>query len=385
MSGNDYHRAQVNPTTSPPYAWICHLEIQHGDGAEPVRGSGFKINIPDLKYTVVVTAGSCVYDCDRKAYAKQITATFPGQEPIVAIKLYAPLKYINSKDEDFDYGLILLPGNSDDGFGWSTEMTSEICIVTICGYPGDKPKGSMWITGGEIAEVTSQHVCYTNDKVSEQSGSPIYTWYEGFWTVIAVHAKTRRSDNLGTRLAFKTISHIVREAGVVKVIGSVNFPNVYLRCGGEVEHMGKGKVDAQYGITESEQRFYIYPVHMLPSLAIAPKNHEVVIESAKWEGMFVRLDGHDMHEHKKSGGGVVNCQTEAGKFLLKDESQNEDGSQVSIISVDFPNCRIRLNGTFFKTRLPLPGGKSVNCQYYEDMEEPLKHSSFERFRIATAP
>ena len=59
------------------------------------------------------------------------------------------------------YGFILLDGNSDDGFGWSTEMTSEDlnkCNVTVCGFPEDKPKGSMWITGGEISRATDRHM-----------------------------------------------------------------------------------------------------------------------------------------------------------------------------------------------------------------------------------
>ena len=102
---------QVDLMTSPPHNWICHLEnIKHGDGAEPVLASGFKINLPDMKYTVVVTAGHCVYDKEFGCYAHEIIVQSLGHpEPVTAAKqhddFFAVPEYISRQDPENDYSL----------------------------------------------------------------------------------------------------------------------------------------------------------------------------------------------------------------------------------------------------------------------------------------
>ena len=183
-------RVQVNPMTSPPYKWICHLSIESESG-EKYGGSGFKIHLPDVNHTAVVTSGHCTY-LEGK-YAKRIIVTFPGDQPVVVgpNDIYASPAYIDTSAEDHDYGLILLPGTSKDGFGWSAIIPDEELnnrLVTNCGYPGDKPEGTMWVTGGPIEICTAKRICYMNDTMAGQSGSPVYTWYGGYWTVVGVHS-----------------------------------------------------------------------------------------------------------------------------------------------------------------------------------------------------
>ena len=140
VCGKD-ERVQVDPMTSPPYKWICSLLIESARGVM-YRGSGFKIHIADVNRTAVVTSGHCTYV--QGAYANKITVTFPGQRAvdIGPNDIYASPEYIATGAGDHDYGLILLPGTSDDGFGWSAILQDEELnnrIVTNCGYPGDKP------------------------------------------------------------------------------------------------------------------------------------------------------------------------------------------------------------------------------------------------------
>ena len=183
--------------TSPPYKWFCSLLIERTVGkiTKYYVGSGFRIHLPDVDRTAIVTSGHVTYSRNDKAYATNITIQFPGQEAIEVgtEDLYTAPEYITSGSAHHDYGLILLPGagKSDDGFGWSAIVPDEELnnlVVTNCGYPGDKPDGTMWITGGKITRYTANRIFYMNDTASGQSGSPVYTWYGGYWTVLGVHS-----------------------------------------------------------------------------------------------------------------------------------------------------------------------------------------------------
>ena len=68
-------RVKVDPNNSPPYNWICSLVITAKNGEKYV-GSGFKIHIPNITCSIVVTSGHCVFL--HGAYAENITVTFPG-------------------------------------------------------------------------------------------------------------------------------------------------------------------------------------------------------------------------------------------------------------------------------------------------------------------
>ena len=46
----------------------------------------------------------------------------------------------------------------------------------------------MWTTGGELTEVTTNRFLYMNDKMPGESGSPVHTWYKGYWTVLSLHS-----------------------------------------------------------------------------------------------------------------------------------------------------------------------------------------------------
>ena len=265
----------VDPSSSPPYCWIGFLKIQDANN-KTHYGTGFKINFPIADCTVIITSAQCIYL--NGTYATQITVTFPGQKAIIAksSNLYAPPEYVSRGSEDFNYGLILLPGKSE-GFGWSTELNDNDLtnrIVTICGYPGDSPDDTMWLTGGKIMSNTGRHILHNSELVGGQSGSPIYTIYKCYWTVIGVQTctsspnqsgPTSSPDRSGPRLTMKMISSFVRQMNYpIKTLESAESDNVFIRCDGSnvIKHIpeGSGKVNCQFSASYNE-KFYIYPPH----------------------------------------------------------------------------------------------------------------------------
>ena len=374
-------RVQVYPTTSPPYKWICFLTI-HSAGGEVFFGSGFKIHLPDVNRTAIVTSGHCTYiyvhEKHTGAYATNITVKFPGQGAIDVgpDDLYASPEYINSLSPDHDYGLILLPGagNSDNGFGWSAIVADEELnnrLVTNCGYPVDKPLGTMWITGGEITKDTANRISYKNDTYGGQSGSPVYTWYGGYWTVIGVHSYGG-PHNSAPRFTVQMIYRFLERMNGLKIkyLRSVAFPDVYVRCDGtgvtEWVSSGGGTVNCQYKPPEQWESFYICPVEVAPSSArqIGHSIFKVVIASAQFNQVFIRMDSKGMSHFDENGGGEVNCQFTAGtgeSYFLRREA---DGIY-SFRSVQFPHCYLRLDGTGVTSQNTDGGRGIVNCQYYE--------------------
>ena len=374
---------QVDPMTSPPYKWICSLLIKSDSGTMYI-GSGFKIRLPDVNRTAVVTSGHCTYV--KRAYATKITVQFPRQRAVEVETndIYASPEYINTGDADHDYGLILLPGNSDDGFGWSAIIPDEELknrLVTNCGYPSDKPAGTMWITGGSISSYTANRIYYMNDTMGGQSGSPVYTWYGGYWTVLAVHSYGG-CPNSAPRFTSEMIRRFLERMNGLKLksLRSVNFPDVYLRCDGtglvQFKAAGGGTVNCQYKPPKHKESFYIYPAEMAPSLA-PQTTYKVVIESAQFRNVFIRMDSKGMSQFKGPGGGKVNCQFTTRSFELFFLRQETNGDY-SFRSVRFPHCYIRLDGTGVQS-YSASGGGTVNCQYYDDPSAPAL--SYERFYL----
>ena len=382
VCGKD-ERVQVDPMTSPPYKWICFLSIESASGRHYVA-SGFKIHLPGVNRTAIVTSGHCTYL--EGAYAAKITVKFPGQSAteVSPDDLFAAPEFIYSGNSDHDYGLILLPGlgTSDDGFGWSAIVADEELndrIVNNCGYPGDKPRGTMWITGGKIISYTANRIFYMNDTMGGQSGSPVYTWYDGYWTVIGVHSYGG-CPNSAPRFTTQMICRFLEFMNSLKVnsLRSFAFPNVYVRCDGsgvtKAMPSGGGTVNCQYKPPGSYEKFYICPVEVTPSLA-SVSHCKVEIRSTHFNNIFIRLDGQGMSQTEPTGGGEVNCQYTAGTFE-RFYLQERNGCY-SFRSVQFPHCYIRLDGEKVHSQSG-SGGGTVNCQWYNTSSPP---GTYERFYV----
>ncbi len=383
-------RVQVDLTFFPPFKWICFLTIHRSSG--DYVGSGFKIHLPDVGRTAIVTSGHVTYSLKDKEYAKTITVKFPGEAPIeVGTKdLYAAPEYINSGSEDYDYGLILLPGagNSDDGFGWSAIVSDgqpDNSLVTICGYPADRePFGTMWITEGKISSYTASKISYM---AGGQSGSPVYTWYSGYRTVLGVHSYGG-CPNSAPRFTVQMIYRFLEFMKELKLtsLRSVEFPDVYVRCDGtgvtKPSAPGGGTVNCQYNPPSPTSslwkslRFYIYPVEVAPSLALFGITI-AVIESAQFSKVFIRMNSKGMNQFEGAGGGEVNCQYAPPSTWESYICTQEPNGGYSFRSVQFPRCYIRLDGRGVDSPLT-NGGGTVNCQWY-DRNTPNTPTTWERF------
>ena len=108
-----------------------------------------------------------------------------------------------------------------------------------------------------------------NDAKGGQSGSPVYTWYGGYWTVLAVHSYGG-CPNSAPRFTPEMISRFLGRMNGLKLksLRSVAFPDVHVRCDGSgvtewAEH-GGGTVNCQCRPRSRLENFYIYPVEMTP-------------------------------------------------------------------------------------------------------------------------
>lgn len=220
-----------------------------------------------------------------------------------------------------------------------------------------------------------------NDTKGGQSGSPVYTWYGGYWTVLAVHS-CGRCPNSAPRFTAEMISRFLEQMNGLekKSLRSVEFPNVYLRCDGTgvtQEEPEGGIVNCQYRPPEQCESFYIYPVEMAPSLA-PQVTYKVVMESAPFRHVFIHMNSQGMSHYEDTGGGEVNCRFAVSPWESYFLRQETNGS-FSFPNVQFPHCYIRLDGSGDHSS-SYPGGGTVNCQYYDNPSSPA--ASWESFHLA---
>lgn len=123
-----------------------------------------------------------------------IEVTFPGQKSVTISgkgRFMVPQKYEEVGAWDTDYGIIILDDTKLEtetcGFGLSAMLLDRFLLqsqLNVFGYPKGEP--DLWGTGGQTQAVESGIVRYLLQATPGQSGSPVFLWYEGFWTVIGI-------------------------------------------------------------------------------------------------------------------------------------------------------------------------------------------------------
>lgn len=90
----------------------------------------------------------------------------------------------------------------------------------------------------------------------------------------------------------------------------------------------------------------------------------VSIESQKFPGSYLRIDGKGVTSPSDSGGGTVNCQNYVGTFETLVIVNHPEDDTFSILSSVFPNVYLRTDGSDVKAGETYPKGTGkVNCQY----------------------
>ena len=239
---------------------------------------------------------------------------------------------------------------------WTTTLTS-VCVVHIINLVR--------------SAICNRPACYPHGST-------------GYWTVVGVHSQGG-CPNSAVRFTPDMIMRFYQRMNALNsvTIQSVHFPHVYLRCDGNgvVKPVGPGggKVNCQYTPPKSYEQFHIYPIAMKPSIAPL-STFPVLILSATWNNVYIRMDGSGMTKPNGGGGGTVNCQY-GGRTYERFYYRQEKNKTFSFRSMKFPHCYLRLDGTGVTTHTG-PGGGTVNCQYYEDPEKPLPDNVWETFYIS---
>jgi V8-like Glu-specific endopeptidase len=186
-----------------PFNTICHIERDFGDGVW--RGCSATLISP----RIVLSAGHCLYNHRLRRAPVRIRVT-PGRSDrdtapygsVVAQRYYAPARYIAGPApdrpdwRDFDYGVIVLP-RAFAGISRFMELralsSAEIerlrhrRLVTIAGYPADRPVGTLWRHSELLARVSPRRIFYTVDTCPGHSGSPVWMKDGERRSIVGVH------------------------------------------------------------------------------------------------------------------------------------------------------------------------------------------------------
>lgn len=175
-------------TTHFPFNTICHIGRDFGNNRW--AGCSGILIAPRL----VLTAGHCLFSHRRGGPPGRIRIT-PGRADretapfgsLISNQFYVPREYINARSvterKNFDYGFIVLPRKfrGIDHFFSLHALSPEVLkkspahrLITIAGYPGDRPIGTMWRHSEQIKKMTPRRLLYTVDTCPGHSGSPIW-------------------------------------------------------------------------------------------------------------------------------------------------------------------------------------------------------------------
>ena len=189
-------RKRITTTTIPPYNAICRLHRKFANG----KSGGCTAFL--IGPRVLLTAGHCLYSHKYQAFPTSIEV-LPGQNgdarPLgsaFAVAWHVPKAFIASRDIRMDWGVIVLerPFRGACMLPWWApgdpalqRMRNRNTRIRIVGYPGDKPKGTMWSHGEWLRGFTATRLNYTTDTCGGQSGSPIMVGSAIGPTVIGIH------------------------------------------------------------------------------------------------------------------------------------------------------------------------------------------------------
>jgi V8-like Glu-specific endopeptidase len=211
-------RVRIKTTKQYPWRVIASLLITAADNSQWI-GTGWFISPRTL-----VTAGHCVYIKNsgvpgRDGWVKKIQV-MPGRNGselpyggITATEFFSVKGWGDQGSENYDYGAIILPSvfPQDLGFysfGVFDDARLMSSVVNIAGYPGDKPKGTLWYDSRQVGSVNPDKVFYAADTAGGQSGTVVYVLINGKRVGVAIHTYGGATANSGTRISTPVYSNL---------------------------------------------------------------------------------------------------------------------------------------------------------------------------------
>lgn len=217
-------REKIVNTRVFPYSACAFVAATYSNG-ETYIGSGSMIS-PDT----VLTAGHVIYNKNLKQWPKSVTV-YPGIDGSYApfgqsnsTKLASLLGWTRRFDSKYDIGMIRLDDPIGINTGWFglTSTAKTGLTVTSTGYPGDKPKQTMWTNSGKISSITQNNVYYRLDTFGGQSGSAVYNSSN---QIVAVHAYAQYHRNFGTRTNSTIINWVKKDISTMRSFYGKYGPN----------------------------------------------------------------------------------------------------------------------------------------------------------------
>lgn len=142
------NRTQMKKVTSYPYCATVYIHTYYKNGQE-TSGSGAMVGS-----STVLTAGHNVYD-PTYGWASRVEVTPGGLESgydtYTSYSFTSVTGWTEESNYEYDYAVIHLDDEPGVGnFGVKAESTTNLSDKRFYtyGYPGDKPKGTLWRTGG---------------------------------------------------------------------------------------------------------------------------------------------------------------------------------------------------------------------------------------------
>jgi glutamyl endopeptidase len=204
------NRVRVQATNAWPFSAHGHMIMRFPNG-QVFIGSG---TLVDEHH--VLTAGHCVFSAADGGFASEIIFN-AGQndsqlpfDSARAVRVLTVPQYEQNEDPNFDMGMLILDRNvgaaNQAGFyalrAVESSQQLNMLRVNVSGYPGDKDDGQqMWTHADVVKSVSAERFSYDIDTFGGQSGSGVYTVFDGLGeTVVGIHTTGSSSGNGATRI-----------------------------------------------------------------------------------------------------------------------------------------------------------------------------------------